>query len=95
MADLELLSPAGVALGDAVPLAGRVPTLAGRVVGLINNSKSGSRPFLDRVEELLRGEYGVQRVVRYNKRAAALPIPDEMLEAAVRECEVVVNGIAD
>ena len=95
MATIEVFSPAAVMTGRAVPLATRVPTLEGRVVGLLNNSKSGTRPFLDRVEELLRREHGVSRIIRYDKKAAALPVPDEMLEAATRECEVVINGIAD
>jgi hypothetical protein len=95
MSTIELLSPAGVVIGSAVPLAKRSPTLEGRVVGLLNNSKSGTRPFLDRVEELLQREHGVSRIIRYDKNAAALPAPDEMLDAAVRECDVVVNGIAD
>jgi hypothetical protein len=72
-----------------------VPTLEGRVVGLLNNSKSGTRPFLDRVEELLRSAHSVSRTIRYDKKTAALPVPDEILEAAARECEVVINGIAD
>jgi hypothetical protein len=95
MTTIEVLSPAGVVLGTSVPLAKRGASLEGRVVGLLNNSKSGTRPFLDRVEELLRREHGVARIVRYDKNAAALPAPDEMLDAAVRECDVVVNGIAD
>jgi hypothetical protein len=33
--------------------------------------------------------------VRYDKAAAALPARDDMLEAAARECDVVINGIAD
>ena len=95
MRTIELLSPAGVVVGTTVPLAERVPTLAGRVVGLLDNSKSGTRPFLDRVEDLLQREHGVSRVIRYDKKAAALPAPEEMLDAASRECHVVINGIAD
>ena len=95
MATIDVLSPAAVIKGSAVPLARRVPTLEGRVVGLLDNSKSGSRPFLDRVEELLLREHGVSRIIRYDKKAAALPVPDDMLEAAIRECDVVINGIAD
>jgi hypothetical protein len=90
-----LLSPAAVVAGNTVPLAKGVPTLDGRVIGLLNNSKSGTGPFLDRVEELLQSEHGVSRSIRYDKNAAALPAPDEMLEAAARECDVVINGIAD
>jgi NADPH-dependent 2,4-dienoyl-CoA reductase/sulfur reductase-like enzyme len=95
MRTIELLSPAAATSGHAVTLAVRVPTLEGRVVGLLNNSKSGTRPFLDRVEELLRLEHGVSKIIRFNKKAAALPIPDEMLAAATGECDVVINGIAD
>ena len=95
MPTIELLSPVSPVAGNAVPLAKRVPTLAGRVVGLLDNSKSGTRPFLDRVEALLQREHGVSRIIRYAKKAAALPAPDEMLDAASRECDVVINGIAD
>ena len=95
MATIEVLSPASVTTANAVPLATRVPTLEGRIVGLLNISKSCTRPFLDRVEELLQREHGVGRIIRYDKKAAALPVPDEMLEAAARECDVVINGIAD
>ena len=95
MSTIELLSPAVAVAADAVPLARRVSTLEGRVIGLLNNSKSGTRPFLDRVEELLAREHGVAGIIRYDKKAAALPVPDEMLEAAARACDVVINGIAD
>ena len=95
MPTIEVLSPAGAVAGEAVPLAKRVSTLAGRVVGLLNNSKSGSRPFLDRVEDLLQREHGVARIILYDKNAAALPAPDAMIDAASRECDVVINGIAD
>jgi hypothetical protein len=95
MSIIELLSPVSRVSASAVPLAKRVPALAGRVVGLLDNSKSGTRPFLDRLEELLVREHAVARIVRYAKEAAALPAPDEMIEAASRECDVVINGIAD
>jgi len=95
MPTIDLLSPAAAVSANPVPLAKPVTTLEGRVVGLLNNSKSGTRPFLDRVEELLQREHGVSRIIRYDKKAAAMPAPDEMLEAAIRECDVVINGIAD
>ena len=95
MPTIELLSPAGPVARSAVSLAPRVATLQGRVVGLLDNSKSGTRPFLDRVQDLLEREHGVSRIIRYEKHAAALPAPDEMLEAASRDCDVVINGVAD
>ena len=95
MRTIELLSPAAAAAANTVPLAKGVPALDGRVIGLLNNSKAGTRPFLDRVAELLQRDHGVSRIVRYDKTAAALPAPDEMLEAAARECVVVIIGSAD
>ena len=95
MGTIELLSPAAAAAGNTVPLAKGVASLDGLVIGLMNNSKAGSRPFLDRIAALLQRDHGVSRIVRYDKAAAALPAPDDMLEAAARECAVVINGIAD
>ena len=95
MRTIELLSPAAAAAGNMAPLAKGVASLDDLVIGLMNNSKAGSRPFFDRVAELLLRDHGVSRIVRYDKAAAALPAPDDMLEAAARECHVVVNGIAD
>src|SRR5205809_4893885 len=94
MATIELLAPVGAVTGNAVPLAKRVPTLEGRVVGLLNNSKAGTRPFLDRVEELLLSAHCVSKIIRYDKKAAALPVPDARLEAASREADVVITGMA-
>src|SRR5437899_5081146 len=71
MATIELLAPVAAVAGNAVPLAKRVPTLEGRVVGLLNNSKAGTRPFLDRVEELLRSSHGVSEMIGNDKKAAA------------------------
>ena len=95
MRTIELLSPAAAAAGTTVRLAKGVAALDGLVIGLLNNSKAGTRPFLDRVAELLQRDHRVSRIVRYDKVAAALPAPDDMLETAARECDVVINGIAD
>jgi len=95
MPTIDLLSPAAAVSANPVPLAKPVTTHEGRVVGLLNNSKAGTRPFLDRVEELLLSAHGVSKILRYDKRAAALPVSDAMLEAASRECDVMINGIAD
>jgi hypothetical protein len=38
MATIELLPPAGVIVGNAVPVAKGIPTLEDRVVGLLDNS---------------------------------------------------------
>jgi hypothetical protein len=43
MSTIEVLSPTGVVIRNAVPLAKRGSTLEGRVVGLLGNSKSGAR----------------------------------------------------
>jgi hypothetical protein len=68
--------------------------LAGPVIGLLDNSKTGTTPFLDGVEELLRAQ-GAGRVVRYAKSSSALPAPEHLLESMATECDAVVNGIAD
>ena len=94
MSEIELLSPAGVATPTRVPLAARVTAIQGRVVGLLDNTKTGTQPFLDGIEARLR-EAGADRVVRYRKTSSALPAPEHLLESIATECDAVVNGIAD
>ena len=95
MPTIELLSPAGVVGAHAVPLATRVPTLQGRVIGLLDNSKSGTRPFLDRVEELLRERAHPKDVVRKKKPTFARPAPEDLRQEILKNSDAVIEALAD
>ena len=95
MARIELLAPVGAVAGNAVPLAKRRSHARG-------SSRRSPQQFEVRYPPVPGSRRGAaperaQRVqdhpLRQEDRRASCA--DEILEAAARECEVVINGIAD
>lgn len=84
---------------DETASAARVPaprldTLAGKTIGLLDISKPGGSVFLDRVEQILREEYGVAGVVRVMKPTYTKPAPLEVLEG-LRFVDGIIEALAD
>jgi hypothetical protein len=83
--------------GDTPPparLAPRLGSLAGARVGLLDNGKVNVDRFLDHVETILRGAYGVAEVVRRRKPNMSAPAPAAMMAELVA-CDAVVSAVGD
>ena len=65
---LRVLDPRLAAEGEALRLAPALPSLAGAVVGLLDNAKIGTERFYDHVAEILHSEYGVREFIRRRSR---------------------------
>lgn len=78
-------------LVEAVP---RPPRIQGTVVGLVDNARTNSDRFMRTVGELLE-QAGVGRVVVRRKPNPSIPLPDESLDELLKQCDVVVHGVAD
>ena len=75
--------------------APRLDTLAGKTIGLLDISKAKGAFFLDRVEEVLREQYGVKDVLRRMKPTVTRTAP-EPLKAELREkCDAVIEALSD
>jgi hypothetical protein len=75
--------------------APRLDSLAGKTIGLLDISKAKGSFFLDRVEEVLREQYGVKDVLRRMKPTVTRPAP-EPLKAELREqCDAVIEALSD
>lgn len=75
--------------------APRLDTLSGTTIGLLDISKSKGAFFLDRVEEVLRQQYGVKEVLRRMKPTVARPAP-EAIRAELREkCDAIIEALSD
>ena len=74
--------------------AARLPSLAGRVVGLIDISKPGGSVFLDRLAERLQRDAGVGRIHRAVKPTFSKLAPQALLDE-MRDAEAVVLALAD
>lgn len=91
---IRVLDPT-VAEGPLVTTdAAGLPSLAGRTVGLLDNSKMNVRQFLDHLEELLRTRHGVKTVVRLKKADASRPAPPEVV-AAMAGCDALISAVGD
>jgi hypothetical protein len=83
---------------ETIPQAGKPParlaSLAGTRIGLLDISKPGGSFFLDRLETILRENYGVTEVIRARKPTFAKNAPAQIIEQ-LRTADAVVEGLAD
>ena len=70
-------------------------TLAGKVVGFIDNSKPNFHLLADDLSELLVSRYGVASVVRHRKQSASIPASDEAVADVLKRCDLVITGSGD
>lgn len=91
---ITLVSPmndAAVAKGQAAP---RLAQLAGRRLALLDISKPGGQPFLDRLERLLRDRFALASVDRIRKATYTKPATPDVLDA-LRGADAVIEALAD
>jgi hypothetical protein len=82
--------------GDEPGKAGaKLATLAGKVVGFIDNAKPNFDHLVDDLADLLVARYGVARVVKRRKHSASVPAPEEIVRELSGECDVVIAGSGD
>jgi hypothetical protein len=81
--------------GGTFTLAPRRSGLRGARVGLLINTKRNAELFLEEVGRLLKQEQGAGSVMARTKLAFAQPVPEDMLEELITECDVVVTGVGD
>jgi hypothetical protein len=72
----------------------RPRSLQGKIVGLLDISKTGGNLFLDRLEHLLRERFHVANVVRTTKPTFSKPAPPSIIEQ-LRAVDAVVEALAD
>ena len=95
------MSPEGIRLYDptaeprtvASTLAPRLPSLAGKRVGILDNGKANAGTLMLAVTKILQERYGVGDVVKREKPIAGPPAPEIL--AALAECDFALVGSAD
>ncbi len=74
-------------------LIARVPSLDGRVLGLLDIAKPRGDVFLDRLAELAAADGATVR--RYAKPTFTKPMPADLRAEIADECELVIEALAD
>ena len=91
---LRVLDPTCEDTARPATRPGRLTSLAGGTIGLLDNGKIRVRELLDHVEEMLRSQYGVAHVLRLKKPDFTRPAPAEVV-AALASCEAVISAVGD
>ena len=92
--DLRVLDPTNETLPAVGRLAPRPPALAGKTVGFISNGKEGTKGFFACLEEMLRADFGVARIVTRVKSNFSAPA-DPAIASEIPGWDAVVTGIGD
>ena len=91
---IEMLDPTHEADAVGLAMAGRLPALEGKTVGVISNGKRNTIPFFDAFEHALVETHGVGQVVRRTKSNYSAPADANLVEE-VRTWDALVAGIGD
>lgn len=91
---LTLVNPMNETVAKAAAPPARLPSLAGKKIGLLDISKPGGSIFLDRLEKILRERYQVTDILRTKKPTYTKNAPDAVIEQ-LRGMDAVVEALAD
>ena len=95
MGRIRVLSPVGVVARQSVAVPPLPRDLAGRTVGVLDNTKSNFDRLTAGLGELLRERYGVKAVLHRRKANAATPAAQEIIDELGKHCDIVFAGSAD
>jgi hypothetical protein len=90
----RVLDPTAGEPAAAGQRAPRLDTLEGKTVGFISNGKVGTKGFFAHLEQMLREDYGVAKVVSRTKSNYSAPA-DAHIVAEIRQWDAVISGIGD
>lgn len=76
-----------------IALAPRPMDLAGKVVGLLDNTKEQADIILETVADALRNRYGVAKVIIRRKEYYSRPATDDLLNEMAKEVQVAAAAV--
>ena len=94
-ATIQILDPRAEQKTEERAATDRLPSLAGKTIGLLENRKYHSDNFLQELQVILEEEYAVEKVVYLRKFSFSAPCADETIDELIEQCDAVVHGIAD
>ena len=94
--NMRLVNPRGIDLAPGeFNLNARPADLAGKRLGLLENSKANSNKVLRELAEILKKKYDIKDVVYLSKHSASLPTKPEVVQQALDQVDVMITGVGD
>jgi hypothetical protein len=91
--DPGFIDPTAGGARAKIALAPRPMDLAGKVVGLLNNTKEQADVILETVADALRERYGVAKVIIRRKAYFSRPATDGLLNEMAKEVQVAAAAL--
>ena len=91
--ELGFIDPTAGSGRKRIPLAPRPADLAGKVVGLLDNTKEQGSLILETLGAVLREKYGVARVVTRRKEHYSKPATDALIDDMAKEVDVAIAAL--
>ena len=91
--DLGFIDPTAGGARAKIALAPRPMDLAGKVVGMIDNTKEQADIILETVAEILRSRYGVAQVIIRRKEHFSRPASEALLNEMAKEVQVAAAAL--
>jgi hypothetical protein len=88
-----LLDPTSERVAAERPRVARLDGLEGKTIGLLDIAKMRGDLFLDRIESRLSSRGA--RVLRFKKPTFTKPAPIDLRHEIARQCDAVVEALAD
>ncbi len=92
---IQILDPSAEDVPEELGLSAKLPSLDGKVIGLLENRKYHADAFLQELQNVLLQEYGAKDVVYATKFTYSAPCAEETLDSLVAQCDAVVHAISD
>lgn len=94
--NIRMVNPQGTHLSASdFHLNERPTTLAGKTLGLLENSKANSDKVLHELGQVLKDKYELKDVVYFGKHNASLPTKSETIQGMLNQVDVLVTGVGD
>jgi hypothetical protein len=90
---IKVYKPVAEPKAEEKLLASRPVSIAGKVIGFLNNSKDQVDIFLDEIAAALRDQNIDFKPMQYRKLYASYAAP--FIDEVVDQCDLVINGIGD
>ena len=93
MSDLPWIDPTAGGGKARIPTAPRPMDLAGKVVGLLDNTKEQGDIILKTLGDALREQYGAARVVVKRKEHYSKPAVPALIDEMAQEVDVAIAAV--
>ncbi len=93
MSELGFIDPTYIPTRDIIPLAKRPASLAGKVIGMLDNTKEQADVIFKTIGDILVERYGAARVIVMRKEHYTKPASEALLDAMAKETQIAIAGL--